>query len=338
MKLQGLASLIAAWTLAPAFALEGHHQNGAINQGPNHDVIFSNRPRSHTIFHQVENACSADVEKFCQEPQELFRAFSQSMGDPFLDWVFLPSMQPPAELLDLTFIMERMFDPKFLEPSRQQVTIFFMEEPQQIPFFLVDSVAAKVAQEWVPEEIPQLVTDMQDFGRQMIPKFEVGTMEQRMARRLSEVDATTIQHHVYLPFGCRKNRCLREQASAGRVSEGCASSMLQLETTYALEVRAEERYNLVVGTVRTHITFFLVFLMVMILVRMMCSSRNDRVIYSTAELKREVEGKPGHSGAYVPPVLVYSSQLTENKGNGRGQKHVILARHGIYEGVRVQIV
>jgi hypothetical protein len=93
---------------------------------------------------------------------------------------------------------------------------------------MIDSMAAKLAAEKEPEEIPQLALELQAYGAEMMQNHEEDSVGHRMARRLTEMDAKTIQNNVRLPFGCPKNRCLKESMTQNKVSEECAHSIRQL--------------------------------------------------------------------------------------------------------------
>jgi hypothetical protein len=273
-----------------------------------HEEAFHNRPHSHVMFHHVESACAADVEKFCDVQGG---ASPQSTGDPFLDWIFLPFAPPPPEIRDLGMILDRLFDPRFLEPSLEHVTFFFVEQPHhEAPHFLIDSAAAKVAKEREPEEIPQLAHDLQRYGNNMLKQFdEDSSFHYKMARRLSEMDAKTIQHHVKLPFGCAKNQCLRRALVEGKLSKECQSNIERLEATFILEAQLEQRQALFYGMMLVYLCT-LVILAIMVH-RKMGSLRSNRrlgeqilhAVYNNPATRRQVELDLGHSVGTVPPVL-----------------------------------
>jgi hypothetical protein len=183
------------------------------------------------------------VEALCEIKQE---ELPQTLGDPFLDWVFLSATPtpPPPEIEDIS----RFLDSFFSAPI-SQVSIYWYEEPQQAPHFMIDTAAAKLAAEKEPEEIPALAYQLQNYGEKMMQMHEEDSLHHLMGRRLTEMDATTIQHHVRLPFGCPKNRCLRDAMVQNKVSDECARSMHQLETTYELEEELELRQEDFVGMV-----------------------------------------------------------------------------------------
>ena len=282
-----------------------------------HEESFHNRPNSHVMFHHVETACAADVEHFCSEPTSQFL----STGDPFLDWIFSPFAPPPPEFQDITKIMDRLFDPQFLEPSRDYVTFFFVQEPQNVPHFLVDSATSKAAEELEPQEIPQLANDLQKYGNEILSKLDNdSSLHYEMARRLTEMDTKMIQNYVSLPFGCAKNQCLRRALQDGRLSPGCQSSIERLESTFSLEIELEQRQELFLGMMMVYL-FTLVVLAILIRRRMSAlrSSRRlgERVlqaVYSNPATKRQVELDLGQSVGSVPPVLRLGLRVRGEKG------------------------
>ena len=284
-----------------------------------HENEFRHRPHTHVMWHHVESACAVDVQKLCGEPEPLLNP-PKSTGDPLLDWIFVPSAPVPAEIRDLTRMMDRMFDPLFMEPSREHITLFWVEEPKQAPHFLIDSATAKVAQGRQPEEIPQLAVDLQKYGNEMLTMYQEGSFPHHMARRLTEMDAATIQHQVHLPFGCHKNRCLRQAHQEGKVSKPCAASIQELETTFVLESELEHRQDLFVGMMWVYIATLC--LLLILLARRMRSQRPKRqlrlrilqAVYSNPAIKRQVEDDLGQSVGSVPPVSRYALRLMSSGG------------------------
>jgi len=244
-----------------------------------------------------------------------------STGDPFLDWIFSPIAPPPPEFQDITKIMDRLFDPQFLEPSRDYVTLFIVQEPQNVPYFLIDSATSKAAEELEPQEIPQLANDLQKYGNEILSKLDNdSSMHYKMARRLTEMDAKRIQNYVSLPFGCAKNQCLRRAFREGRLSPGCQSSIERLESTFSLEVELEQRQELFLGMMMVYL-FTLVVLAILIR-RKMTSLRSSRrlgervleAVYSNPATKRQVELDLGQSVGSVPPMLRLGLRVGGEKG------------------------
>mmetsp|Transcript_23080 Transcript_23080/g.66264 ORF Transcript_23080/g.66264 Transcript_23080/m.66264 type:complete len:561 (-) Transcript_23080:104-1786(-) len=319
MKLFLASGASLAIALAPVLG----HESGHPHQHPHpehttphgHDEVFRHHPHSHIMFHHVENACREDIQKFCETPKQV----PQSTGDPFIDWIFLPGSPPRSEARDLNMMLDSLFDPLSLEPSRQ-ITLFFVDESHEAPHFLVDFAAAKAADERQPEEIPQLAKDLNKYGNEMLTKFDGDSFQYKMARRLTEVDAKSIQHHVHLPFGGVKNHCLRRAADAGMVSNKCMSSMQELESTYALEEELEYRQNLFFGMMWVYIMTLSILLVV--LARKMQSQRSKRqlrrriiqAVYSNPDTKRRVEVDLGHSVGFVPPLNAYALRMIGSAG------------------------
>jgi hypothetical protein len=280
-----------------------------------HENEFQNLPHSHVMFHHVESACAADVEQFCGASE------TQTTGDPLLDWIFLPFAPPPPDMEDLNMMMDRLFDPLFLEPSREYVTLFFVQEPQHGPLFLIDAAAAKAAKEREPEEIPQLAHDLRQYGSEMLTKIDAdSSFHYQMARRLTELDAKTIQHQVHLPFGCAKNRCLRLALVEGKVSPECQSSIERLESTFTLETELEHRQELFLCLMTIYMMTLLV-LAIMVHRRMGSLRSNIRLgerilqaVYGNPTSKRQVELDLGHSLGSVPPRLYGGISTTEGSG------------------------
>jgi hypothetical protein len=219
-------------------------------------------------------------------------------------------------------MMDRMFDPLFMEPSREHVTLFWVQEPQQAPHFLVDSMTAKAAQNREPEEIPDLASELQLYGKQMTQKLgqDSNSFHYSMARRLTELDAKTIQHHVHLPFGCQKNRCLRQAFEEGKLSSGCKSSIQDLESTFVLEKELEQRQDAFLAMMWVYIVTLCVLLCQ--LVRKLRSQGSKRAlrlrilqaVFSNPEIKRQVEDDLGQSVGNVPPVSLYALRLMGSGG------------------------
>jgi len=294
-----------------------------------HEESFHNRPNSHVMFHHVETACAADVEHFCSDrPMSPFL----NTGDPFLDWIFSPFAPPPPEFQDITKIMDRLFDPQFLEPSRDYVTVFFVQEPQNVPHFLIDSATSKAAEVLEPQEIPQLANDLQKYGNEILSKLDNdSSLHYKMARRLTEMDAKMIQSHVSLPFGCAKNQCLRRALQEGRLSAGCQSSIERLESTFSLEVELEQRQELVLGMMMVYL-FTLVVLAILIR-RKMSALRSSRrlgervlqAVYSNPATKRQVELDLGQSVGSVPPMVQLGLRVHGEKGFMQRVRVVVLS-------------
>ena len=88
-----------------------------------------------------------------------------------------------------------------------------------------------------------------------------GAFRYRMARRLTEMDATTLHHHVRLPFGCQKNRCLLQAMESKKLSRECSQSIAELSTTFELENELEQRQELFLGMMWIYIGTLCILLM-----------------------------------------------------------------------------
>jgi len=301
MKVDVVVGALLATALSPVFGHEDHQHH----HGGNHNGHNSLRPRTHLAFHHVESACAVDVEMLCSVKQQ--QGLPQTLNDPILDWILFPFAPPPPELEDMSILMDRMVN-SFMNAPVTQVSVFWYEEPQQAPHFMVDSMAAKLAAEKQPEEIPQLAHQLQSYGKQMLKDTLEDDFGQRIARRLTEIDAKSIQHNLHLPFGCARNRCMREAFEKNRLSEKCATSIRQLETTYHLEAEMERREDLFAWMMCLYIWVFC--LLLFLLARKYRSQHKMRLmrrrilqaVYSNPAVKRQVEEELGEPLGKVPPL------------------------------------
>jgi len=293
-----------------------HHMDEAMHRG--HDETFHNLPHSHVMFHHVETACARDVEDLCSP---IFFSPLKSNEDPLFDWIFFPLTKPSPEIQDFKVMMDRLFDQQFLQPSRDFITLYVLhDEPEQAPHFLVDSAAAKVAQEREPEEIPKLANDLQAYGNQMLAKLDEGSHFQRkMARRLSEMDAHTLLQQVSLPFGCSKNRCLRRAFMEGKLSPECRTSISSLESTFALETALEQRQEAFLFMISVYLCV-LTLLGLLIGRRMrgfqrsaLLAERILQAVYSRPATRRQVELDLDHSVGSAPPLLTRAVRDPDEK-------------------------
>lgn len=194
---------------------------------------------SDSAYDRVENTCAVDVETLCA-PKEEFKPMFMLSGDPFLDWMFLPSasIPTPPEASDLNLFIDLMFNSILLSTAFQgSSTLIF--EVESSPQSFVDLGVARLAAEKEPDEIPQLAYQLQTYGASLLRDSEDGSERHRMARRLTEMDTNTINYHVQLPFG-PKNCCLRSAFENQMVSEECARSITILEKTFLIE----EQFNM----------------------------------------------------------------------------------------------
>jgi hypothetical protein len=144
-------------------------------------------------------------------------------------------------------------------------------------------VAAKLAAEKEPEEIPQLAHELHIYGAQMMQKHAEDSVGHCMACRLTEMDAKTTQNNVRLPFGCQKNRYLNDSMIQKNVSEECAHYICQLESTYVLENQLELCQEVFVGMMWIYIA--VLSLLLTMLASKYCARRGFRLL--------RVENPPG---------------------------------------------
>jgi len=350
MRLSLGAGLFVA-SASSAFAHEGYHhhdhQAGNHHHGHGdgqhqHDDHSQLRPHTHIAYHHVEQACSDEVEKLCAPKQQVPETF----GDPLLDWVFLPQAPQPRGVEDPSVMFDRMFNSFFGEPITL-VTVYFQEEmpPQEQAPLMADSMAAKLAADKQPEEIPDLVHQLRLHGKELMAIHEEDSMHHRMARRLTEVDANTIQHHARLPFGCPKNRCLKEAMAAGKVSKECSISIQQYESTYILEEELEHRQEIFVGMMWIYIAVLSILLI--LLAKNYRNHRGQqrlrtkilRAIYSNPGLKRKVELELGESVGSAPPLPAHVLRLMSTGGKDLRRQLKCLKRvHTIFFAVLLTLV
>jgi hypothetical protein len=282
----------------------------------------------------VEKACAADVEKLCKEPEELSPLYTNTLGDPFLDWVFLPMAPPPmmvSEMNDISFLMDRMMD----SAMRMPVDSFIIFESQRpsIPAaeHAMDSVVIRLA-ESKPQEIPQLTEQIAHYGQHILQQPQLAERH-HLARRLTEVNANDIQNQVHLPFGCSKNRCLREIfATKASLSEECLVAMTQLDAVNKLEIHLEQQQDLFAGMVWVYIG--LISMLLILLARRYRGAKVNRrlririlqTIYSNPVLKAQVERELGESLGNVPPLPTHVLRMMSAGGTQLKSKIFCLRR------------
>jgi hypothetical protein len=297
-----------------------HHHDGYQHHN-NHDNL---KPHTHVAYHHVEAACAEDVEALCSPKPDVFSLPHPSSGDPFLDWVLFapPSENPPPELQDFPFFMNRLFD-SVLEPRPPQVSFLWFEEAEEEePHMVVDSAVSRLAMNKQPEEIPLLAHQLQQFGEGMLHDAELrGERHLRMARRLTEMDSLSILQHASLPFGCPKNRCLREAFAEHKVSNECARSLEILERTFMLENELDRRQGIFIGMMWIYIAALA---LLMILVARNYRARRGRrrlkqkillAVYSNPAIRKQVEAELGESVGDVPPLPYHVMRLITAGGN-----------------------
>lgn len=297
------------------------HPHQDENPHHHHDNL---KPHTHVAYHHVEAACSKDVEALCSLKPDTFSLPNPSSGDPFLDWVLFapPADHPPLELHDFPVFMDRLMESVF-EPRSQHISVMWFEQVEEDePHLVIDSAVSRLAMDRQPEEIPLLAHQLQHFGQGMLHDAELrGERHLRMARRLTEMDPFVIQQHASLPFGCAKNRCLREAFAENKVSDECARSMEILERTFLLENELDRRQGIFVGMMWVYIAALA---SLMLLVARNYRARRGRrrlkqkiilAVYSNPAIRKQVEAELGESVGDVPPLPYHVMRLISAGGN-----------------------
>ena len=182
----------------------------------------------------------------------------------------------------------------------------------------MDSMVSKLAASR-PSEIPQLAQQLIQHGN-LVLESNVSEDRRRLARRLTEVNAEEMHQQVHLPFGCPKNRCLRDAFSRGAVSGECARAMTQLEHVNQLEIELEEQQNLFIEMVWIYVSLLIVLLI--LLARRYRGAKGNRrlkvrimqTIYSNPAIKAQVEREMGESIGNVPPLPTHVLRMMSAGG------------------------
>jgi hypothetical protein len=303
------------------FAMAAIAGTAMANEGfDNHDYL---KPHTHVAYHHVESACAADVENMCSPKQDVLALPHPSSGDPFLDWVLFspPFAPPPPEVEDLSLFMNRVFDSVFEPRYAPQISVvWFQEAVAEEPDMVIDSAVARLAADKQPEEIPELAHQLQHFGQGLLHDAQVHGERHRMARRLTEMDPMTIQHYVALPFGCSKNRCLREAFEKHQVSRECAHSIHVLERTFVLENELDRRQGIFIGMMWIYIGALA--LLMMLVARNYRARRGRRrlkqkillAVYGNPAIRKQVEDELEESIGEVPPLSYHVMRLLSAGG------------------------
>lgn len=199
---------------------------------------------------------------------------SSSSSDPFLDIVF-SSSPLSEELSDFSRFMDQLFESVIAtsyssissgdssnsderglttngdgasSASSSSTSTFFYSSPsssfviyEETPTIFIDYGVARLAAEKEPDEIPLLASQLQSYGSSILLSSMGGVYttdcpyRNQMARRLTEMDAKTIQYHVRLPFGTTNNVCLKRALGMNKVSSECVDSINRLEKTFVIE-------------------------------------------------------------------------------------------------------
>eukprot|EP00529_Nitzschia_sp_RCC80_P011945 CAMPEP_0113500292 /NCGR_PEP_ID=MMETSP0014_2-20120614/32233_1 /TAXON_ID=2857 /ORGANISM="Nitzschia sp." /LENGTH=561 /DNA_ID=CAMNT_0000394583 /DNA_START=26 /DNA_END=1711 /DNA_ORIENTATION=+ /assembly_acc=CAM_ASM_000159 len=317
------------------------------------------KPYTHAEYHRVEAKCQKDVEKFCDVDQGGFDLLRQFYApDPFMSFVLAPTTQfftlsdvsgsstdsdnhvvdIPPEIHDISLFMDKMVQSVMSMHEAPRIsTVIWSTENSNEDFqqqqeqhrehanLLVDSAVNKIVttQETPVEEIPKLATDLQSYGHKMLEVMDPAAhdLHRHIGRRLTEVDPTTIQHHVRLPFGCPKNRCLRAAIAAGRVSPDCAEAVSSLEKMYVIEQEAEREEAIFVGLLWVYIA--MIGLLMYMVARRFRADRSRRrlaqrvltAVYASKDIKEKIENELGESiGDHAPvPVKFLASSSAAMK-------------------------
>lgn len=348
-------SVAVGFLLAPSVLSHGghhHHHHGSVTSGEvatqDHNSL---RPHTHVAFHHVETACAQDVLDFCTPQQP--RQPPMTLGDPFLDWMFVPLAPPPPmrnleqpsnEMDEISAIMDRMFDSFFQMPSDMPIiTITYesyrvpiqkeqppkaIEEPPKKPEekqmqdinFMVDSTAGKLASETSIEEMPQLAEKLQTYGQELMQKEGEDSLKHHVGRRLTEMDCHKLkQHRMLLPFG-EKNACLKNAFSLGKVSPGCSRSIQELQMVAQLEKELEHRHDTVMNLMSVYLGLLVVVLVLICRrarqakLRRKLGHRILQTIYSNPILKQQVESELGESLGHIPPMPFLALKLISAGG------------------------
>ena len=280
------------------------------------------KPHTHVAYHHVESACAADVETLCS-PKDAFLSMAKphpTSGDPFLDWVlFAPASDPPPqEVQDVQMFMDRVME-SILQPPSPPVPVFWVQHVVFEEPTVVDAAVSRLAADKEPEEIPQLAHQLQKYGEGLLHDTDAAASNNgerhHMARRLMEMNTKTIQNHVSLPFGCARNRCLREAYESHRVSRECAHSMHVLEKTFVLENELDRRQGVFLGMMWLYICALA---LLMVLVARNYRARRGRrrlkqkillAVYSNPAIRKQVEDELGESVGDVPPLSYHVMRL-----------------------------
>jgi hypothetical protein len=296
-----------------------HHHHG--HHHHQHDQEL--KPHTHVAYHHVEAACAEDVEKLCSPNLDVLSLPHPSSGDLFLDWVIFapPSDRIPPELEDFPVFMNRLFDSVFEPRSVDVSTLWFEDAEQNEPHMVIDSAVSRLAMNKQPEEIPLLAHQLQKYGEGLLHDAEVhGELHQRMARRLTELDPMTIRQHAALPFGCPKNRCLREAFADHKVSNECARSLEVLDRTFVMENDLDRRQEIFFGMMWIYIAALAV--MMILVARNLRANRGRRrlkqkillAVYSNPTIRKQVEDELGESVGDLPPLSYYVMRLISAGG------------------------
>jgi hypothetical protein len=348
------------------------------------------RPHTHIAWRHVETACAKEAEYFCSRKLDL-EAQVRSTGDPFLDWMFSPTLPYSAqsEMLDVSEVMDRMVQSFFASsmPVARTTVIFSSngfishdegqeeKEPEDQKLqdinFVADSTAEKLAS--VAQDIPDLAQKLQQYGQTLVQRTEEGSESNHFGRRLTEMDAEYLMNNVHpeeqqlqdtnwklasvaqdipdlvktlrqygqgdqqlqdinsivecgmieevqLPFGYRKNTCLRKLLSKHKLSDKCAHSIQELDRVNKHEIELENRHKATLTLINVYLLLLVVLLIFIIRkfrrnkIRRRLRHNIIQAIYSSPSLKRQVEEELGESVGHTPPIPYLALNLMGARG------------------------
>lgn len=202
-----------------------------------------------------------------------------------------------------------IYSPEMIHQSPQRATVHDFN-------FVADSAASQLASQTSPEEIPQLAEKLNSYGEHLMASSQEGRPDHHIGRRLTEVDADTLQSHVRLPFGCHKNACLMQMRN--RVSPECARSIKELESISHLEYQLEENQATQMMYMFVYFALLVIFLALVIKKAKMGQKKALfghkilEAIYANPKLKRQVELEMGQSVGEHAPVPRMTRRLKEH--------------------------
>eukprot|EP00980_Cylindrotheca_fusiformis_P011600 scaffold2744_cov136-Cylindrotheca_fusiformis.AAC.17 len=309
-----------------------HHGGGH----PHHDHHAAS-PQTDHAYHHVEQACARDVEQLCTTtttPQEMPNT-SNTLGDPFLDWVLRPSAGEPSPMdgmEDVNEIMDRMLASILTSsPMYTTHTIYFLgyttpQEEEEVDSkqgdidFVVDSTTAKLARGKAPEELPELADQLQSYGKNLMTTSEEGMPEHHLGRRLTEMDVNTLHHRVHLPFGCKKNSCLINAFKQGKTSLECSRSIEDLEFSSVMDEKQERQESAVMAIIGTMAIMCASFQAFMVAAAKRAKRKGlplgyriIQTVYSNPKIKNQVEAEMGESIGDIAPRVGARGGRKNNK-------------------------
>jgi hypothetical protein len=211
---------------------------------------------------------------------------------------------------------------------------------------VIDSAVSRLAMNKQPEEIPLLAHQLQLFGEGLLRDAEMHE-ERRltMARRLTEMDPVTIQRHVSMPFGCPKNRCLREALADHKLSNECARSIEVLDRTSVMENDLDRRQGIFMGMTWIYIAS-LALLMIVVAQNYRAGRGRRRLkqkillaVYSNPAIRKQVEDELGESVGDIPPLSYHVMRMISAGGQDLKRRMRCIRRvHGVFLACSMTLV